>query len=53
MTRFANNSLAAFAAIFITLTSIGTIVTVPEAHALGAHAASPAAPFAQPVAELA
>lgn len=50
MTRFANHSLAAFAAIFITLTSIGTIVTVPEAQA---HSASPAAPFAQPVAELA
>ncbi|MHA7820313.1 MAG: hypothetical protein ACX930_11765 [Erythrobacter sp.] len=50
MTRFANQSLAAFFAVFLALTSIGTIVTVPEA---SAHATHPAAPFAQPVAELA
>lgn len=50
MTRTFTNSLAAFAAVFLALTSIGTIVNVPEA---SAQATSPAAPFAQPTAELA
>ena len=33
MTRTATNSLAAIAAVFLALTSIGTIVDVPPAHA--------------------
>ena len=33
MTRFANHALAIVAALFLTLGSIGTIVTVPTAHA--------------------
>ncbi len=33
MTRFATNSLAAFAAVILALTSISTIVTVPPAQA--------------------
>jgi hypothetical protein len=33
MNRLTQNSLAAFAAMFLTLTSIGTIVTVPPAQA--------------------
>ena len=50
MTRFAQNSLAAFVAVFLALSSIGTIVTVPDA---SAHTAYPAAPFSQPISELA
>ena len=37
MTRTYTNSLAAIAAVFLALTSIGTIVTVPDAQA---HAAA-------------
>ena len=33
MTRTYTNTLAAFAAVFLALTSIGTIVTVPDAQA--------------------
>lgn len=33
MSRFTTSSLAAVAALFLTLTSIGTIVTVPTAQA--------------------
>ena len=33
MNRLTQNSLAAFAALFLTLTSIGTIVTVPPVQA--------------------
>ena len=33
MTRTATHSLAAIAAVFLALTSIGTIVTVPDAQA--------------------
>ena len=33
MSRIANQSLALAAALFLALTSIGTIVTVPPAHA--------------------
>ena len=33
MTRFTTNSLAAFAAIILTISSIGTVITVPEASA--------------------
>lgn len=33
MTRFATNALAACAAVFLSLTSIGAIVTVPPAQA--------------------
>lgn len=50
MTRFAQNSLAAFAAVFLAFSSIGTIVTVRDA---SAHTAYPAAPFSQPISELA
>lgn len=38
MARFANMSLAACAALFLTLGSIGAIVTVPPAHAATAGA---------------
>ncbi len=33
MTHFAKNSLAAFAAIFLTVASVGAVVTVPPVHA--------------------
>ena len=33
MTSILNHSLAAFAAVFLAVTSIGAIVTVPPAHA--------------------
>lgn len=46
MSRTYTNSLAAFAAIFLALTSIGTIVTVPPAQAHNA-------PVAVAMAELA
>lgn len=39
MTRFAANSIAVFAAAFLTLASIGAVVTVPTANA------SPIAPM--------
>ncbi len=34
MTRLTSHSLAVFAAILITATSLGTIISVPPAHAL-------------------
>jgi hypothetical protein len=34
MTRFASHSLAALAAVFLALTSLGAIVTVPPAQAM-------------------
>lgn len=48
--RFGTHTVAAFAAVFLALTSIGTIVTVPEAQA---HAAPVEMPFAGANAELA
>jgi len=46
MTRTYTNSLAAVAAIFLALTSIGTIVTVPDAQAQTASIATEMAELA-------
>ncbi|EAQ28264.1 hypothetical protein NAP1_11733 [Erythrobacter sp. NAP1] len=37
MTRFINQSLAVFAAVILTITSVGAITTVPPASASTAH----------------
>ena len=39
MTRILNQSLAVFAAVILTITSVGAIVTVPPASASTAHGA--------------